>query len=78
MICPFCRQSDIVDNSAKTVCPSCKTGFEIDDRGECIFVDTDTPRMTMYGQVCLECGLVQEGNRDTCVYCGTMLSKKVH
>ena len=58
MICPFCRQSDLLGNPGKTVCPSCKTVFEIDERGECVFVDTDSLRMPMYGQVCAECGLV--------------------
>ena len=41
MICPFCRQSDIQDNSGKTICPECKTVFEIEERGECVFADTD-------------------------------------
>ena len=54
MICPFCRQSDIVDNSGTTICPSCILVLEIDDRGECVFVDTDSPKMPMYGQVCVE------------------------
>ena len=78
MICPFCRKSDIQDNSGKTLCPSCQTVFEIDDRGECVFVDTDSPRMPMFGQVCTECGLVQQDKRDSCVYCGTIFNKTMH
>lgn len=49
MICRFCRQSDIVDNSGTTICPSCKTVFEIDDRVECVFVNTDSLWMPMRG-----------------------------
>ena len=78
MICPFCRQSEIPDKSETTICPSCKTVFDIDDRGECVLVDTDSPRMPMLGQVCAECGLIQQGKRDLCVYCGTIFNKAVH
>ena len=78
MICPICRQSDIVDNSGPTICPTCNVGFEIDDRGECVFVDTGNPRIPMYGQVCAECGLIQQSKRDSCVYCGTIFNKTVH
>jgi len=74
----ICRQSDIVDNPGKTVCPLCKTIFEIDDRGECVFVDTDSLRMPILGQVCVECGLVQQDKRDSCVFCGTGFSKTIH
>ena len=43
MICPFCRQSDIVDNSGKTICPDCKTVFEIDERvKQRVFAGTDS------------------------------------
>jgi hypothetical protein len=78
MICPFCRQSDIVDNSEKTICPSCHTVMDIDDRGECVFVDTDIIKMSMYGQVCAVCGLVQQDKWDSCVYCGSALNKTFH
>jgi hypothetical protein len=69
MICPFCRQSDIPDNPGKTICLSCKTVMEIDDRGECVFVDTESPRMTMYGQSvelmgCVGSVLSQKGKAD--------------
>jgi hypothetical protein len=36
MICPFCRQIDIGDQPGPRICPACKSGFEIDDRGESI------------------------------------------
>lgn len=60
MIFPFCRQSDIPDNPGKTVCPSCNNGFKIDDRCECVFVDTEQLKMPMFGQVCTAFGLVQQ------------------
>lgn len=78
MICPFCRQSDIGDKSGPTICPAWKTVFEIDERSECVFVDTDSPRMSIYGQVCVECGLVQYDKRDSCVYCGIIFNKTFH
>jgi hypothetical protein len=71
MICPFCRQTDIVDNSGNTVCPSCKTVFEIDDRGECVFVDTDSPRMPMLGRYAQNAGWFSKISRESCVWCGT-------
>ena len=78
MICPICRQSDIWNTSGPIICPSCNTEFEIDDRGECVFVDTGNPRIPMYGQVCAVCGLVQQDKRDSCVYCGFALNKTFH
>jgi len=61
-----------------TICPSCQTVFEIDDRAECVFVDTGSPRMPMFGQVCTECALVQQDKWDSCVFCGTNFTKMVH
>ena len=43
----------------KTVCQECRTQFEIDDRGECVFVDPDNLRLPIDGIVCMRCGLVQ-------------------
>ena len=78
MICPFCRETEIGDDTGPTVCPACKAGFKIDDRVECVFVDTDRPRMPMHGQVCTECGQVQQDKRDACVYCGAVFNRTVH
>ncbi|VTR67274.1 hypothetical protein DESC_60014 [Desulfosarcina cetonica] len=44
MTCPFCRQSDLLDKLEMTICPTCQTVMEIDDRGECVFVTLDTPK----------------------------------
>jgi uncharacterized Zn-finger protein len=78
MICPFCREAQIGDISGSSTCPVCKTGYDIDDRGECIFVDAERPRIPVDGLVCMECGLVQEGKWDSCVYCGTIFNMTVH
>jgi len=63
MICPFCRKTDVGDETGRVTCPACKAGFEIDDRGECVFVDTDNPRMPMFGQVSTVFGLIQHKQR---------------
>jgi RNA polymerase subunit RPABC4/transcription elongation factor Spt4 len=60
------------------ICPFCKTSFEVDDRGECVFVDTESLRLPMYGQVCTDCGLVQQDKRNSCVWCGKTFNKSVH
>ena len=66
-----------LDNSGPTICPFRKTVFEIDDRGECVFVDTNSLKMPMYGQVCGACGLIQQDKRDSCVWCGTGFSRLI-
>ncbi len=78
MICPFCREIEVGDETGPSTCPACKAGFEIDDRGECIFLDTDNPRIPVGGLICVECGLVQQIRRDSCIYCLTLLNKTVH
>jgi len=52
--------------------------MEIDDRGECVFVDTHSLMMPIYGQVCPECGLIQQDRRESCAWCGTVYNKTVH
>ena len=78
MICPFCREAAICEDTGPSTCPACKAGFEIDDRGECVFVDMDQPRMPLFGQVCTVCRQVQQDKRKACVYCGAVLSKTMH
>ena len=58
MICPFCRKTEVGNESGPVICQACKAGFEIDDRGECVFVDTDDLRIPVDGQLCVVCGLV--------------------
>ena len=78
MICTFCREIEVGDEAGPTVCPTCKAGFEIDDRGECVFVVTENPRIPVEGQVCMDCGLEQQIKRDLCINCGTIFNKTVH
>jgi hypothetical protein len=60
--------------SGKTTCPECLAKFEIDDRLECIFADTEKMRPPVNGFVCNVCGLVQGYERRNCLYCGVELS----
>lgn len=78
MVCPICRLSNVQDNSGSTTCPSCRTELEIDDRGECVFVNTDFLRMPVYDQVCGSCGLIQQDQRESCIYCGKHFNKTRH
>ena len=78
MICPFCRKSDLPDKSGFTICPACQTEMEIDERGECVFVNTDRPRMPFSGIVCTACGLIQQEDRESCVLCGNLFNIMVH
>ena len=72
--CPFCSNHNIKSKSGKTFCTDCSTEFEIDDRGECIFIDTSNPRLPINGNVCMSCGLVQGEEKGNCVYCGARIS----
>jgi len=70
--CPFCS-NNIKSKPGKTSCPDCSAEFEIDDRGECIFIDISNPRLPINGNVCMSCGLVQGEDKGNCVYCGIKL-----
>ncbi len=61
----------------KTTWPECSAEFEIDDRGECIFVDTQKMRLPVNGMVCGVCGLVPSNLTDNCVYCGAKLNSSL-
>ena len=41
LTCPFCGDSCILPKPGKVRCPMCFSKFEIDDRLECMFADTD-------------------------------------
>ncbi len=69
--CPFCSNRCIEPRQGKTRCPVCSAGFEIDDRVECVFADTDNIRLPVNG-------LVQGGNRKSCLYCGIGINTAVH
>ena len=78
MICPFCRQSDLPNQPGSIICPACQTEMEIDDRGECVFANPDVLKMPLRGQICMECGLIQQDERFSCASCGTGINKMVH
>ena len=68
--CAFCDHQGIEAKSGKTVCPECDAAFEIDDRGECIFVDPSNPRLPIEGIICPRCGLVQGENLSVVFFVG--------
>ena len=70
LTCPFCLNQCIDAEPGKTRCPVCSADFEIDDRVECVFADTDNIRLPVNGIVCGSCGLVQGVNRKSCLYRG--------
>ena len=53
----------------KVRCPMCYSKFEIDDRLECMFADTDDLKLPKSGTVCAICGLIQDGDQLNCLYC---------
>ena len=75
--CTFCGYQGIEAKPGKTICPECAAAFEIDDRGECIFVDPGTPRLPIEGIICPKCGLVQGEESERCVYCGSAMNSKI-
>ncbi len=75
--CPF-FQGLLEPKSGKQRCPECGTNLEIDDRLECIFVDTNDLRLPINGTVSTKCGLVQGDEVRRCGYCGARLSPMTH
>jgi hypothetical protein len=78
LTCPFCSNQCIEPRQGETRCPVCDVAFEIDDRVECVFADTDDVRLPIYGIVCGSCGLVQSGDRKSCPYCEIGINAAVH
>jgi hypothetical protein len=72
--CPFCLNHIEDAKPGKKTCPECSAEFEIDDRLECIFVNTKKVRLPLNGTVCGVCGLVQVDERATCLFCGNNLT----
>ena len=66
--CPFCLNDSVEAKSGKTTCPDCSAEFEIDDRLECIFADTQKIRLPVNGFVCSSCGLVQSEMYGNCLF----------
>jgi len=78
MNCPFCQQFEIGDASGPTICPVCKTDFEIDERGECVFLNIDKPKISIEGLLCGACGLIQQEQQKSCVNCGIALNQTLN
>jgi len=72
--CSFCLKNSVEAKPGKTACPECLAEFEVDDRLECIFADTQKMRLPVNGTVCGVCGLVQGDEVERCGYCGRELS----
>jgi hypothetical protein len=77
LACPFCLSQCIHAESGKTRCPVCDATFEIYDRGECVFGDTDNIRLPAVGIICASCGLIQAGEYQHCLYCGEEVNTTV-
>ena len=76
--CPFCGYGSILAKPGKTVCQKCRILFEIDDRGECVFIDPLTPTLPMEGTFCPACGLLQDGEAEDRVLCKARLNREAH
>jgi hypothetical protein len=75
--CPFCESRCIEAESGKSNCPECGSEFEVDDRLECVFVDTEKMKLPAKGIVCPLCGLVQNDDVKTCLYYGMWVNSNV-
>ena len=79
LTCPFCLNQCIQAEPGETLFPVCyATTFEIDDRVECVFADTNNIKLPVNGIICGSCGLVQGVNRKSCIYCGMRIKMAVH
>ncbi len=75
--CAFCLNFSVEAKPGKTACPECSAEFEIDDRLECIFMNSKKLRLPVNGTVCRICGLVQRDEVDRCGYCGAELTTTI-
>ena len=78
LTCPFCLNHCIEPKHGKTRCLVCDAVFEIEDRVECVFADTDNIRLPINGIICGSCGLIQGVNRKICLYCGVGINTALH
>ena len=78
LTCPFCLNQCIYAEPGKTQCSVRIAAFEIDDRVECVFADTEHIRLPVNGIICGSCGLVLGVNRNSCLYCGIGINRAVH
>ena len=75
--CQFCLNQSIEAKSGATSCPECDAQFEIDDRLECVFGDTENIRLPAIGTICAACCLIQAGSQQNCLYCGAVICTAV-
>jgi hypothetical protein len=68
--CPFCLTGCLEAEPGFKNCRDCNATFEIDDRGECIFGDTENMKLPAIGTICGRCGLIQDVDVRNCLYCG--------
>ncbi len=78
LICPSCLNQCSEARRGETQCPVCDAAFEIDDRAECVFGDTNEIRLPAIGNICASCGLIQAGDNQNCLYCGIGINPLVH
>ena len=78
LTCPFCLNQCIPGESGEAECSICGASFEIDDQGECVFGDIENIRLPEVGIICAECGLIQAGDNENCLYCGAEINMTVH
>ena len=78
LTCPSCNTQSIEGKPGITRYPLCTAQFEIDDRAECVFVDTEDIRLPTFGTICASCDLIQAGEHQNCLYCGLKINKAVH
>lgn len=78
LTCPFCLDKCIHAKPGKNQCRVCGATFEIDDRAECIFGDTENLKLPVTGNICAFCGLIQAGKNPNCLYCGIKINTALH
>jgi hypothetical protein len=72
--CPFCASGNLRNESGKMTCLDCLAEYEIDERSECIFANTEDLHLPLRGTVCPHCGLLQGVDTAKCRLCGTSIS----
>jgi hypothetical protein len=78
LTCPFCLNQCVEPRQGETRCPVCDAAFEIDDRAECVFGDTNEIKLPAIGIICALCGLIQAGENQNCLYCGIVINTAFH
>jgi NMD protein affecting ribosome stability and mRNA decay len=74
--CPFCASDNVQNESGRKKCRDCLAEYEIDERSECVFANTDSLSLPLKvrGTVCSHCGLLQDVDTARCRLCGTPIN----